>query len=230
MKKLTILLVLASALAQAQPPPEEIAPEQAAWDAREMPPPREGPPPEGPGPGPGDQDGERPPLQRFLEILRQQNPQEFDRLKSLRESDPAAFRKELHERLQQERDKRGLQGGPGAGLREQMGRRMMEGGPGPDGMNVRSPEIDRLEKATHDLAQSYRKATGDAEKARLQGELKQTLEQAFDLREQLRRERFEQTEARLRKVREMMEQRQAQRDAIIDRRLKELTEGEKLAW
>lgn len=228
MKKLTVLLALTAALAQAQPPPDAMAPEPAPWEARQMPPPREGPPPEGP--GPGDQGGDRPPLQRFLEILRQQNPQEFDRLKNLRESDPAAFRKELHERLQQEREKRGLPGGPGDDLREHMGRRIMEGGPGPEGMNVRSPEIDRLEKASRDLAQSYRNATGEAEKARLQAELKQNLEQAFDLREQLRRERFQQMEARVRKVREMMDQRQAQRDAIINRRLQELTEGEKLAW
>ena len=230
MRKLFLLSLLAAGVAAAQPPPDD--PDAAPAAPRDWAEPGMPPPPSG---GPG----EKPHIQRFLDMLRQQNPTEFDRMKKLRAEDPEAFRQELHARLQRERERRGIDGAPGNGqmmrgmagdMRDRMARAMKDGGPGPDGMNVRSPEIDRLEQKSRDLAQAYRKAADDAEKTRLQGELKAALSEAFDLRESIRRERFAQMEARVKKVREMMDQRQAQRDAIIERRLQELTEGEKLAW
>jgi hypothetical protein len=236
MKKLLIPLVLMATIACAQPPPDGTVPDATAWEDAVPPPPPDLPPPgDGPGAPPGDVRGKHPPLQRFLEVLSEQNPEEFDRLKKLRDEDPEAFRKELHQRLQKERERRGLPGGrgleqPSPEERGRLGRHQQTGGPGPEGMNVRSPETDRLEQKSRDLAQAYRLSTDEAEKARLQAELKTNLAESFDLREKMRRERFAQMENRIKKVRELMEQRQAQREEIINRRLKELTEGEKLAW
>lgn len=232
MKMLLIPLVLMAAVTCAQPPPPDSAPDATAWEDTAPPPP---PPGDGPGTGQGDVRREHPPLQRFMEVLREQNPEEFDRLKKLREEDPEAFRRELHQRLQKERDRRGLQAGRAMEQqppedRGRMGHHLQAGGPGPEGMNVRSPETDRLEQKSRELAQAYRVATDEVEKARLQAELKANLAESFDAREKLRHERFAQMENRIKKIRELMEQRQAQREEIINRRLKELTEGEKLAW
>lgn len=235
-KSLFLILAAAASMALAQPDPyPEPERRPPTWDDMGItqPPPAEGP--EAHGPGRGDR-----PVQQFLDMLRERNPEEFERLRKLREENPEAFRAELRQKLDRERERRGMRGEPGEGPRWQRGPgepneprgRPREGRPGPDadGMHVRSPEIDRLELKARELAHAYRAATNEGEKNEMRDALKAALQESFDLREKIRRERFAQMEQRVNRIRTMLDERQARRDAIIDRRLKELTESDALAW
>ena len=182
-------------------------------------------------PPPRERDGERPPppVHRFFEHIKKSNPEEFERLRQLREADPEAFREELSRRLVEARRQGDEMGGvkPG-GMRDAAGRPRMRDEDG--AWQVESPELDRLEIESRNLARSVRDAgTADARESAL-ATLKATLEKSFDLRERLRAERLAKMEARLQKVRQLLDERQGKRDEIIERRARELTETEPLAW
>lgn len=62
-----------------------------------------------------DQDRRQPVVERWLNHLQKQNPEEHRRLTALRREDPAAFRAEMRQQLAEIREKRSLNGdGPGA--------------------------------------------------------------------------------------------------------------------
>lgn len=224
-----LLAIFATVRAQAQPEPvDQRAPE-------ELPPPEmmEAPPVR-------PQEGLQPPppVQRFFEILKEKNPEEFERLKQLRKDDPEAFRKELTDRLRTELERRGLygeagDGGPfrqGKGFKGEPGGRHFHADGDVEGWAVQSPELEQLEVKTRQLAHAIRDSNSPEEQAKLREELKGELTKEFDLREQMRKDRLAQMEKRVEKIKTIMEQRQAQRDAIIQRRMEELTEQDALAW
>lgn len=207
-----MLISMVSLSAPAQPPAHEA----------DAPPPPMGEPR---GPGPGG----HPPVHRFFEHIKKTNPEEFERLRQLRESDPEAFREELTRRLTEARQRREEVGGVKPG-----GRRDAEFRPHPrgdaDAMQVDSPELDRLELETRERARSVREAGTADEREKARAALKASLEKSFDLRERLRAERLAKMETRLKKIRQMLDERQGRRDEIIERRVRELTDSEPLAW
>lgn len=227
------------------PPPDDVAAwdEPSPGDAPRLP---DGPPPDGitppgePDHGPARPDG-GPPTQQFLDMLRNRNPEEFERMRRLREEDPEAFREELRNRIRRERERMGRDAGPDEGpawrrggqeLRERIGRQVVEGGVrhAMSSESLRSPELDQLERKAGDLARAVREAPDDAAKAKARSDLRAALASSFDLREKMRRERFKHMEAQVTKVREMLDTRQVHRDEIIDKRLQSMTEGDALAW
>lgn len=249
MNRHLVILIVALGLglaARAQTPPPGDAPppdDMAAWDE----PAPGGPPPDAEAP-PGEArhglarpDGSGPPIQQFLDMLRSGNPEEFERMRKLREENPEAFREELRNRIRRERERAGREGGPDEGpawrrggpeLRERIGRQVVEGGVrhAMSSESLRSPELDQLERRAGELARAVREAPDDAAKEKARGDLRTALAGAFDLREKMRRERFKHMEAQLTKVRDMLDSRQAHRDEIIDKRLQSMTEGDALAW
>lgn len=195
------LALLATSVAWAQPPMEE----------EPMPPlHREGP------------DGQPPPIQQLMQHWKNKNPEEFERMQKLREEDPQAFRQALQRKLENARRERGM-GPPDGG---EFGRRI-----GPDGGDLEgNPRMRESEEQIRKLAQAWRDATTEDEKARAKEALQAELSKAFDLREAARAERLVHMEKKLNELRAVMEERRAQREAIIEKRLRELTSGEKLAW
>ncbi len=220
MKK-TLLAYAAMALAwgavRAQPPPGESAPPEQEWAPAQT------------------QRIHPPPVQRYFDLLRERNPAEFDRLHQLREVDPEAFRRELRERLQEARGRAGLshqQGGerghpPGPDERETG--HPKRGGAPDDPMAVRTPELDRLEARAMGLARDLRTLAGE-EREPVARELRTTLAETFDLRESLRRERLARMQERLARVHALLEERASNRNAIVERRLRELTRDDATAW
>lgn len=194
-----------------------------------------------PGPPPagvfGDERPLRPPIERFFAILKQTDPEEYERLRALREKDPVAFRAEIAQRLIQERERRAPRGDRNG---EREGRRPARGAlePGPytppmgafDAWASPNPEADQLELKSRELARALKEATSPEDQARLRAELKSTLLRAFELREQMRRERLAQMEDRVIRIKKLLDERAAQRDAIIQRRMDELIGSETLAW
>ncbi len=190
------------------------------------------PPNREPGPPPGPP----PSIEKFFDIIRQRNPEEYERLRQLRETDPAAFRAEIAARIEQERIRRGIGAPPGEGPGPRMAprgdREFRRPRPGEEGdaMAVHSPEVEAHERKAREIAESLRAAKTDEERAARTRELRDELAQAFDLREQLRRERIKQMRERLEKVEAFLAARQANRDAILDRRVNELIGEDPTSW
>ncbi len=213
--KLLLIALSTATLAWAQLPPGDKPPHER----RPMP------------PGPG----QPPPIELFFEMMRQRNPEEFERLRRLRETDPAAFRAELAERIQRERGRRGVDGGP-LGRRgippydEREARRAPPARGDGDVLHIRTPELDKMESKTRELARAFREAKSEDERSKMKEELRGEIARLFDLRERLRRERVEQMRERLEKVEQLLADRAAHREAIIERRLNEMSGADATAW
>lgn len=174
-----------------------------------------------------------PHVRRYFEVLKEKDPAEYERLTTLRENDPEAFRDELADRLRKERERRGWGGDRGEegehwhqrGPREERASGVFyrpRGGYS-DGTPA-SPELEALEIKILNIARSLRDSQSDDERTRLRDELKAEIGTAFDLRLRLRQERLAQMEKRVEHLKGALQERQSKRDAIIQNRLDELTQ------
>jgi len=207
------------------------------------------PPPEHAGPGgphrgfAGHADEGEPPLTRWMEHLRNRNPEEFDRLSRLRQEDPEAFRRELGDRLQRRRVETRLKAMPKLqeylmGLPEPERNELLKeigelAGGGPRGGMPHVSEDPRardlLEK-TGELSRAYRHTDNAEERAGIKQELSAKVAELFDLQEKQREEMIGKMEQKLGSLKAVLEQRRTNRQEIIDRRIQELTDGDPLAW
>ena len=232
MKRLAALLVFTGCLASvwAQEPPPMDNPPGA-------------PPPEeffgmgGPeGPPPGDN-----PVTLWMERLRQRNPEEYARLNELRQKDPGRFHREMHKRLQRQQAADVLKNNPRFKqlfeelpeeerdrITELISQPVMRKGPGKHGKP--NPEIEKLEMEAGALSQAYRETADPAEKQKIRDEIQTKLEALFDLRQKDREQMIATMEKRMADLHKNLEEKTARRDEIIQRRLRELTEGDPLAW
>ena len=178
------------------------------------PPPEMGAPEMGPPPSlepPPGAESETPFVDRWLDRLKEKHPEEYARLQKLRETSPEEFRQALHEKLAQEK----------------MRFRSHDGEHGRPPMN---PEVMKLENEMMDISKTYRQTTDATQKEQIRKDLRQKLEVLFDLREKDRQEHIRRIEADLADLKKSVDQRQSNREQIIDRRLQELTEGDGLRW
>lgn len=206
-----------------------------------------------PPPPPHDIDGmdhDRPggdrPLERFMGQLRERHPEEFERLRHMREENPREFRSHLRQRRNQLRNMQfidSLAGIPrfreavqqmSPGEREEVADRLAEAFRKED--RPRRPkrdfvanEVREFEEGLRDLGHEYQTA-GDDEKPAIKRRIRSQLEIIFDLQETQRRRHVEEAEERVRKMQAMLNQRAEHRDEVIDRRLLELTDGDPLKW
>jgi hypothetical protein len=176
-----------------------------AQDSMEQPPP---PPPEI---GTPDMD-QPPPVDRWLDHLKAKNPEEYARLQKLRKEDPLEFRRVLHEYLRQERMKEGA-------LDFRHGKQPP--------MN---PEIRKLEEETGQMSRTFHETTDPEKQKQILAELRTQVQALFDLRETERLEHIRRIETDLAKLKATLDQRRKNHDQIIERRLKELTNGEEIEW
>ena len=201
---LILLTLLAASVATAAPPPPE--------PAFDEPPP--GPPP--------------PHVQRFFEVMRERDPEEFERMRQLRESDPAAFRAELGERLRKARERQAggdfkPTGQPGEGPGPH--RRPRRDGQG-DALFVNSPELRELEAGAGHLIRQIRELEAGPERSEAIASLRDTLTRAFDLRQQLRRTRVAEMKERLLEVESLLDKRELERAQVIEHQLSVLIGGD----
>ncbi len=139
----------------------------------------------------------------FLEALRRENPEKYERLVKLREEDRQAFFKELREMLQARR------GNKGAGR----GRK-----PAPEELRCR------------ELSRQYHAARDPAEKERLKEELETAVEEAFEARLNGSKERLARIEQEMARFRENIQRLEANREKICETRVQELTRPPELKW
>jgi hypothetical protein len=107
-------------------------------------------------------------------------------------------------------------------------------GPPPDPeLHKIQVEAQELEHQAHQIAGKLRKAPADDAKAReeLKGLLVNTVVKLFDLREKARAREVEMLRKRLDELTQMLDKRKANRDAIIEKRVKQLSgESDDLDW
>lgn len=202
---MTACVLLAFTPAWGQDPMEQPHPPPPGMFEPEMGPPPLFEPPRGEQP-------EAPFVDRWLDRMKEKDPEEYARLQKLRETSPEEFRQALHEKLAQEKMRFHSRGG-------RHGR--------PPMMN---PEVIKAEQEAMDISKTYRRATDAPQKEQIRKDLRQKLEVLFDLREKDRQEHIRRIEKDLANLKKSVDQRQSHREEIIDRRLQELTDGDGLRW
>jgi len=94
-------------------------------------------------------------------------------------------------------------------------------------------EIKELEMQTHGLGMKLRSLPAESkeDRAEVQGKLKESVTKLFDLREQARAKEIDNLKKRLEELTRMIEKRKANRDQIIERRIRQLSgELDELDW
>jgi hypothetical protein len=107
-----------------------------------------------------------------------------------------------------------------------------------NGSTTADPEMNKLhneetnaERLVTKLVDQYVRAEGDAQRAKIKTDLSAALAKSFDLQQQRRSLELTHVEARLKKVREVMQKRSDARQTIIDKRLDQvLREAYGLGW
>lgn len=97
-----------------------------------------------------------------------------------------------------------------------------------EGMHTRAKErmeVAQLERESREIARQLRRADG-AERRELESQLRTKLDEIFEIKMRLRRERIERMEERLQEERAKLQERAEGRDEIIERRYDELLGSE----
>lgn len=198
----------------------------------------------GQGPGPGG-----PMTERWLQRLQETSPDEHARLRALRENNPDGFHQEMRRRLRDELGKKLLREHPAVAQaiqslpeseRDWLVARLMGsddrgprgGGPGPTmGPNgtvgpetggIPGRRLDESDAEVWRLGRAVQEAKGDTERTRLQGLLREKLDQSFSRKHERRQAELDEMEAKLREARTFLQEREKNRAAIIEQRIKEL--------
>lgn len=165
------------------------------------------------------------PLRRFFEDLRRRDPQEYQRLLDLRTRDPIAFREEMMERLRHKKGKLG----PHAGHRSERRQRLHIRGavdplPPPPLAPPYHAELTAEETRAVELAKRWKEENNPAAKSAIEKELRAALERAFEIRQQSRKVWLAELRERVAELEETIETREKNREVIIERRFRELTQ------
>ncbi len=198
----------------------------------------------GQGLGPGG-----PLTERWLQRLQETNPEEHARLRALRENNPDGFHQEMRRRLRDELGKKLLREHPAVaqaiqGLpdteRDWLVARLMGsddrgprgGGPGPtmgpnstggpDPAGVSGRRLDEGDAEIWRLGRAVQETRDGTERARLQGLLREKLDQSFSRKHERRQAELDEMESKLREARAYLQEREKNRAAIIEQRIKEL--------
>ncbi|MBI4616264.1 MAG: hypothetical protein HY720_21805 [Planctomycetes bacterium] len=170
------------------------------------------------------EDGPVPPevVEKVLRHAREEGPEHFEKLSRLREENPDEFfrvvrkiAEELERRHREEKDgePHGERPGDDPEAREHMKRQ------------------EELERRAKEIAEAFRRADGAEQREELRGKLRETLGAIFEMREQMRRRELERLQHEIEEMRQALERRRENREAIIEKRLREMTgEGDDLDW
>lgn len=141
-------------------------------------------------------------MERFRNRLQQEDPETYNRLMALRESNPEAFRDEMRELIASR----------------------MRGDAGP------LAPVNAEEVKCVDLARQVREAKTPEAAAAVKAELKKAIEAAFDKRLEQQQQMLQEFQKRMAAIQEQVKERQANKAKICELRLEELTRDESLRW
>ncbi|MBN1542404.1 hypothetical protein JW992_09685 [candidate division KSB1 bacterium] len=146
-----------------------------------------------------------------LNYMQELDPQAAERLQTLRDENPATFRRQIgrvHQRMMRMQ-----------ALKKRDPQR-----------HARQVEIQQLESTARQLGRQIREAQ-PPQAAELKNELQEVLGTLFDLRENERQHEVEKLEQRLESLKERLAERQKNRDEIIQKRLEQMsTDAKTTRW
>lgn len=187
------------------------------------------------------------PLDTFMEKIRATDPEEFTRLDTLRTENPKQFHQQLRKRRNHLIGKQflaKLEEMPRLGeaihkLTREEKKQVAHGISEffkhnkiwlkPRGEKYIHTEIKRFERENNNLARTYRQAS-ENEKPAIKNRIRSQLEILYDLQEQERLKQVREAEERIKKLRRLLEEREENRDKVIDRKLLELTDKNPPKW
>lgn len=140
-------------------------------------------------------------MRESAEWLRANNPKEFERLQALHKENPDAFRKEMRRALQEYAKKEHPE------------------------QYKQFAKMRKSEERLQKLAKQYRAAQDPAEKTKIEQDMRTELEQQFAEKQKMRQQELEALEKRLNEFRASLLSREQNKEAMIDMRIKALTEG-----
>lgn len=156
-----------------------------------------------------DEEAIRAKVEEQLEILKQEDPELYQRLIELREKNPKKFRHHIEEAM---RERQKLEE-----LKQQ----------DPELYN-RVVEERKLERRVDNLVAAIRRAKGK-EQEPLKTELRDILNRLFDLREQARLREIEEVKKRVHEMEQQIQARRANKAIIVEQRMQEIL-GEEGGW
>ena len=200
----------------------------------------------GGGPGPGPQaagDAADRPLVKWMEKRKEQNPEEFERLRKLREENPQEFRRHLLNRFSQERVRRSLDKFPD--VRDALERipmerqkefflTLIEPGPFPPGEPGQAPGEGGPGRPPHEggkrelpgevreLIRKHREATTDAAREETRREIAAHVSEYYAKRVTERQAQLERMEQELLRMRRELEEQTRNRDQAVEERVRGL--------
>jgi len=148
-------------------------------------------------------------IARWLERVRDAQPEEFLRLRRLRESNPAAFRDEMRRRLFPRR---------GAESDDSEARRGSRPPPRPE----RDPDLEAIETELLQLARQYHTARDPAAREELRAQVRNKLRETFQRREAVWVARIAAMRRDLDALEKRLEQFRQGRESAIDDRLRDI--------
>ena len=151
--------------------------------------------------------------------------------------DPPAEDDSWMPRLEADRPLRGGSADPPASGRPGMGRRPMAPGGGPNGAGMmgvhRQHELERIKvedperyqrlMKIKDLALEYRSSKDEQRKQEIEKELQALVDQELSIQHQVSKRRVEDLERRLKRMKEVLKQREERWDEVVDYTVKEIT-------
>jgi len=179
--------------------------------------------------------------EKFLERIKEQNPEEYARLIKLKDNDPQAFHEELTNRLFESRIKRCFQVHPGLNdyfrslppEEQQRITRTFFGSPRYGdryGKRQRSHGNKKTSEKLKKLVKKYKQAETAEDQEQLKAKIIEELEKEFNRRSRQRKKDVTRLEKQLLHFKEKLELREENRDAILLRRFDELTRNDALKW
>ncbi len=207
---LSACLLLGVAATLAQPPPEH-----------------RGPPPHARGPSTLFKEKPEPasPIRRWMMELREEDPEEFERLQQMRLENPRAFRDIISDRLEKTamerlRDKRPAVHDALMSLSEEDRSWVMERMSG-HGMHSSKKERGKENSTSslRQLARDYREAANEGERSAIRERLEEELGQLYDQRLEDRRAQLDEIRDRLRVMESAIAEGEQTRDDFIDEKL-----------
>ncbi len=179
---------------------------------------RVGPPPRPFGP-PSESDFKEGAVLRWLDRLREAHPEEFARMRHLRETQPEKFREEMRRRIQ----RRLLieEGGSPFAKAEEGGPRR-EAKPPP--RLERDPEMERLERELVALVREFHSTDAPERREEIQRRIRNLIREAMERREAVWAARVRQMRRELTDLEERLDRWRENRDATIEQRLQMMLE------
>ncbi|MFA5793549.1 MAG: hypothetical protein WC980_00565 [Candidatus Brocadiia bacterium] len=147
-------------------------------------------------------------------FLREFDPERLEKLQRLERENPELFMRVLHEASQRLIKLKELKERDPARYQQVINEQTME-------------------RSVRELSKKYRESQTPQEKETIKSEMKQALDKIFELKESQRETEIKKLEEEVNKLKEKMKKRKANKDKIIDRRIKIMTgeeEEDDLGW